>query len=193
MDKIKSRLNSPGRIVVFIICLVLILGVIAFGAYKIAMSALNNKGVGLEKATQIAMEHAQVDAKTATMVKGSYDKEDNISVFDVEFRAGGYEFEYVIGAEDGAIIESDWEPLPGQIVESTTPEETIDLEKAKTLALQEAGIQAADASFTKAVQERDEKINVYDIEFVSGDTKYSYEIDAATGVITEKGKEIVHG
>ena len=68
----------------------------------------------------------------------------------------------------------------------------IGLEKAKEIALQDAGIDAANATFIEQRADIDDGLNVYDIEFVSAETEYSYEIEAATGTIRERSSESVY-
>ena len=73
---------------------------------------------------------------------------------------------------------------------STPIEETdIGLEAAKSAALADAGVNAADATFTEQKRDRDDGVLVYDIDFYTSDMKYEYEIDAATGAVRERKSE----
>ena len=56
MNKLKNMLSSPARIAVFAVCVIAILALLAFAAIKVGASVMNNQGIGLEKATQIALE-----------------------------------------------------------------------------------------------------------------------------------------
>ncbi len=67
----------------------------------------------------------------------------------------------------------------------------IDLEAAKRIALQNAGVESADAAFTKAQLDYDDGVAEYEIEFVAGSTKYEYEISAANGTVLKSSKESV--
>ena len=76
--------------------------------------------------------------------------------------------------------------------ETSTPvqEETdIGLEAAKNAALADAGVNAADATFTEQKRDREDGVLVYDIEFYTSTTEYEYEIDASTGAVREKKAE----
>ena len=76
--------------------------------------------------------------------------------------------------------------------ETSTPvqEETdIGLEAAKNAALADAGVSAADATFTEQKRDREDGVLVYDIEFYTSTTEYEYEIDASTGAVREKKAE----
>ncbi len=48
---------------------------------------------------------------------------------------------------------------------------------------------ASDATFTKAAQDKDDGVVVYDIEFYTSTKEYEYEINAATGAILDKDVE----
>lgn len=59
----------------------------------------------------------------------------------------------------------------------------ITLDQAKEIALNHAGQSASSVYFKKAELDYDDGIQVYEIEFVSENTEYEYEINAATGDI----------
>ncbi len=59
-------------------------------------------------------------------------------------------------------------------------------EKAKTLALQDAGVKAADALFLKAGLDWENGKAIYEVEFCAGQTEYDYELDALTGAILNR-------
>lgn len=69
----------------------------------------------------------------------------------------------------------------------------IDLEAARTAALSDAGVDAADAVFTESRLDWDDGVQVYDIEFHTLEAKYEYEVNAATGTIMSKEKEQLPG
>ena len=65
----------------------------------------------------------------------------------------------------------------------------IGVDKAKSIALGNAGLKSSDVTFTSAKLERDDGGYVYEIDFHSADTEYDYEIDAVTGKILGQDKE----
>ena len=71
--------------------------------------------------------------------------------------------------------------------QQTNTADPIGIDAAKTLALEDAGINTADASFTTAGLDRRGDLEYYDVEFTAGGQEYEYEIDALTGVIIERG------
>lgn len=71
----------------------------------------------------------------------------------------------------------------------TSAQSEITLETAKSTALSDAGVNASDATFTKAVLDYDDGRKVYDIEFYTSTHEYDYEINAATGKIIKRDAE----
>ena len=63
-------------------------------------------------------------------------------------------------------------------------------EKAKEIALSDAGVSKADATYLHAHLDRDDRVIDYDVEFYSGGKEYDYEINAYTGAIIEKSSEV---
>ena len=59
------------------------------------------------------------------------------------------------------------------------------MDKAKEIALNHAGVKAADAIFVKAGLDWDDGRYIYEIKMVSGTMEYECDINAATGVITD--------
>ena len=57
------------------------------------------------------------------------------------------------------------------------------VDKAKEIALNLAGVKAADAIFVKAGLDWDDGRTEYEVEFYAGNTEYDYSIDATTGAI----------
>lgn len=62
----------------------------------------------------------------------------------------------------------------------------IGLSKAKNIALSDAGLNAADVTFTKSAKGRDNGVSVYDIEFYTPLAEYEYEINTNTGAVKDK-------
>ena len=73
-------------------------------------------------------------------------------------------------------------PAP-QNNQNTQQNADITLDKAKEIALQKAGLNAADVKFTEAKKDFDDGREVYDIEFRMGRTEYSAEVLASDGTI----------
>lgn len=68
----------------------------------------------------------------------------------------------------------------------------ISLNKAKTIALSKAGLSEKDGQWDKAKRDIEDGQAVYELEFISGETEYDFEINAKNGNIIEYKKESVY-
>jgi len=173
---------------------------------SLTASAANNY-IGVEKAKSIALRDAGVSG--ATFVKAKLETEDGVKVYDVEFYKANVEYDYEIDAITGKILEKDLDienfSIPKkkattnkQTTKATTKSKVktstkkaakdIGVEKAKSIALKDAGV--SNVKFTKAKVDYENGIKVYDIEFCKGNKEYDYEIEAATGKIRERNVDL---
>ena len=140
--------------------------------------------IGKDKAKSIALKHAGISESKATNLVVQYDKEDK--EYEVDFRAGDYEYEYTIGAYSGKVLEHDkeYDPIETKPKE-TQPKETelIGKSKAKSIALKHAGFSADEVSGLEVEYDKDDGVPVYEVEFHKGNKEYSYEIHGETGKI----------
>ncbi|MCM1155126.1 MAG: PepSY domain-containing protein [Roseburia sp.] len=81
----------------------------------------------------------------------------------------------------------------GSVTSSQRPNaavtEYITLEEAKSVALDNAWLVAADVTFLKEKLDYDDGVAEYEIEFVTDTTKYEYEINAKDGSVLSMSKE----
>lgn len=68
----------------------------------------------------------------------------------------------------------------------------ISMDKAKKNALKKAGLSEKDGKWKKEELENEDGRKVYDLEFVSGDREYEFEIDAQTGDVVDFKQEMVN-
>lgn len=101
--------------------------------------------------------------------------------FEVDFAANGIEYEYEIDPYNGGILKSSQKT--GYIPPAPEQSQTITAEQAASIAYSEAGVEASDVTSLKTKLDWDDGIRIYEVEFVSGDTRYEYELDAANGSI----------
>lgn len=151
-----------------------------------AVTKKQQGNIGIAKAKSIALNDAKVKASNARFVTAKFDIEDGKQVYEVEFYVGNKEYDYVIDAGTGRILEKDTDLENDVIV--TAPSKTqggkyIGAEKAKSIALNHSKKKASDVSFVKTELDQDDGRIVYDIEFYFGKKEYNYEIDATTGKI----------
>ena len=142
--------------------------------------------IGLEAAKSAALADAGVNAADTTFTEQKRDRDDGVLVYDIDFYTSDMKYEYEIDAATGAVRERKSERRNNQTQTGTTD---IGLEAAKSAALADAGVNAADATFTEQKRDRDDGVLVYDIDFYTSDMKYEYEIDAATGAVRERKSE----
>ena len=140
------------------------------------------------KAQSIALQDAGVSTADALGLRVKLDWEDGTQVYEVEFRAGGLEYEYEISALDGTIRKAERDRDDDVYYNPTTnstsaPTDLIGEAAAKSAALQHAGVSESDASFVKVKLDEDDGIYLYEVEFQVGRTEYEYEIHASTGSI----------
>ncbi|MGI6008005.1 MAG: PepSY domain-containing protein [Ruminococcus sp.] len=74
--------------------------------------------------------------------------------------------------------------------QNTSSASDIGEEKARSIALDHAGLTEADVTFINVQLDRDDGRTVYDVDFYSGNTEYDYEIDASTGDIVSFDSDI---
>ena len=136
-----------------------------------------------------------------SFVKAEKDYEDGVLVYEVEFYSGNTEYDYEIKAATGEILSFDKDienyTIPsntsdnsGKNTTSSKPSSSyIGIDKAKSIALKDAGLSASSVTFTKAKLDREDGIRVYEIEFFTRDMEYEYEINATSGKIRDKDIE----
>ena len=172
-----------------------VMGVTALSGSFTASAAKNY--IGVERAKAIALRDAGVSG--VTFVKAKLDYDDGVRVYDVEFYKGNVEYDYEIDAVTGRIREKDLDIENYSIPKKkATPKKQkttnrnyskdIGVEKAKSIALRDAGVSGV--RFTKAKVDYEDGVKVYDIEFRKGNVEYEYEIDAATGSVRERSVDI---
>lgn len=151
--------------------------------------------IGEEQAKAIALKHAGADAGKISKYEWELDGDDGIMVYEVEFTANGYEYEYEINAVSGAIIKSEKKQdgrHTGTISSSASgnaPAAYITAEQAQTAALKHAGLTVEAIGKYECKLDRDDRIAHYEIEFQAGGYEYEYEINAANGAVIKCEKE----
>ncbi len=178
-------------------------------------SASSDGYIGIEKAQSIALEHAKISASDVSKLKTELDAENGVMVYEVEFVYDHTEYEYDINAKSGAVektkkeIDDDWKEHQhsggngsssqgaSSQAASSKPSSSqgssgyIGLEKAKSIALQHAGV-SGDVTILKEKLDGDDYPPVYEIEFYKDGTEYEYDIHAQTGAIVKFDREKKH-
>ena len=149
--------------------------------------------IGTDKAMDIAAA-AFGKVSTAKMAYSAVDPEldEFPAYYEVEITSqGGEEFEYKIDAYTGTILESKREAADGaEQPTKPVPSGDIGHAKAKSIALNHAGVSENEAYDMEIELDDEDGTLVYEIEFKSGGMEYSYEINAATGAILKHETEL---
>ena len=154
--------------------------------------------IGMEAAQAAAYAHAGVDAAQVMLAEVDFDYEDGRMVYEIEFYAGGAEYEYDIDASTGAVVkfsrEGGWS---GQSQGSGTSggwggSADIGEQAAQNAALTHAGVSQSQAENLRTKRDYDDGRLEYEIQFWVGTTEYEYKIDGATGAVLEQEQEAHH-
>ena len=78
----------------------------------------------------------------------------------------------------------------GTTSQGTAQSSYITADRAKEIALADAGLSASSVVFIRAQQDWEDGRAVYEVEFYSGNTEYDYEIDAITGAIRSADRDV---
>ena len=92
------------------------------------------------------------------------------------------------GATNTVILTSGGTASSGTGTQGETTD--IGVERAKSIALNHAGLSASDVTFVRSVLEYDNGRAEYEVEFWKDNVEYDYEIDASTGNILSADRDI---
>ncbi len=138
------------------------------------------------RASEIALENAGFTSTEITLKKAVWELDNGAPVYEVEFIANGYEYEYTIQAVTGAILETE-----SNAPNITTPNTSVTRDEAISKALAHAGLLAENATNVIAELDVDHGVTIYEVEFTSNGYEYEYEVNAETGKILKAEKELI--
>ena len=143
--------------------------------------------ISRDEAIHIALNHAKVNQDDAKNVTAEKDLDDQPVHYDVDFHAGGYEYDYEIAAATGKILKSQKEKEDdAKQSSSSSTTASVTRETAKKAALKHAKVAEKDAKYLKV--ERDDD-GYFEVSFDAGGYEYDYKISAKTGKILKWEKE----
>lgn len=159
--------------------------------------------VGMDAAKNAALADAGVSTTDAVFTTADLDDKNGTAYYELKFSDGTAEYEYDVDALTGVVIESKKDDAAtgntaivnsgsGNAADISGTSTSIDENKAKSIALADAGVQEADTAYLVVKPDYDNGTAVYDVEFYVASTKleYDYEIDAATGKIRGMDQDI---
>ena len=174
--------------------------------------------IRMEEAQEAALKAAGIEAADADISATTLSEVAGVACYKVEFTSGEYAYAYTINAETGAVMEMSSQEQNAQasgtqteVADSTVPTTaqtsaqaqtsaaapaqnatgtgTVDEAAAQKIALEHAGVKAADATIIRSKLDYEDGRQVYDIEWYAGGAKYDYEILADTGEIISSAYE----
>ncbi len=160
-----------------------------------ALSQSDTPAVTEADAEELALADAGLQDAVFSATRTDFD--DGRLRYEVEFFAGGYEYDYEIDAETGDILSSDRERDPRAATAKTTtapaptadPNGDIGQDAAVAVALDHAGLTEDQVSRLKCKRDRDDGRIEYEIEFKCDGYDFEYTVDAASGAILDHERD----
>ena len=157
--------------------------------------------IGRDAAAYAAEQYAGTTALDSVTAEVDPELDESPAHYEVELQTAWGEFEYLVDAYTGKVL-SGQKDLPttvsaqneaakpsGQKPAPSGTAQDIGYAKAKSIALNHAGVSESKAyDMDIELDEEDGKL-VYEVEFKSSGMEYDYEIDAATGTILKQEAE----
>ena len=169
---------------------------------SVASSGAGN--ISEAQAKEIALAHAGVAADSVSGYKWELDYDNGISVYELEFFSGGYEYGYEIKAADGGILKFEKEAVDAYAASQSVQGAPADAApayigeaRAKEIAYGHACLTADAVVYCGVELDPHSRHHsgygehhaagccAYEIDFKSGGYEYEYKIDAVTGEILE--------
>ena len=158
--------------------------------------------IGKDAAACAAEQYAGTTALDSVTVEVDPELDESPAHYEVELHTAWGEFEYLVDAYTGKVLSGQKNLLTA----ASTPNETtkpsdqkpdpsgtaqdIGHAKAKSIALNHAGVSENEAYDMEIELDDEDGTLVYEVEFKSGGMEYSYEINAASGAILKHEAEI---
>ena len=161
--------------------------------------------IGMDAARTAAEEYAGTTAVDSVTAEVDPELDESPAHYEVELHTAWGEFEYLVDAYTGKVISGQKDLLTTASTPSTPNVTTkpsdqkpdpsgtaqdIGYAKAKSIALNHAGVSENEAYDMEIELDDEDGTLVYEVEFKSGGMEYSYEINAASGAILKHEAEI---
>ena len=185
---IKNLFSTPKKTAVTVLCALAILTAVGTGTAFAVSAVAESTSIGADKAKMFAFADAGVDPVAAKNVRTEFDFEQGHFIYDVEFSANGTEYGYWIQASDGSVVKKKIE-LIGAGGSKTGITAAITQKDARKIALEDAGLTEAEVTISAEKLDTENGVAVYEVDFVKGNVKYEYDINATTGAVYSKSSE----
>ncbi|HIQ97392.1 MAG TPA: PepSY domain-containing protein [Candidatus Limivivens merdigallinarum] len=141
-----------------------------------------------EEAESLALEYAELTSEDVTQLRSEMDQDDGRTEYEVEFNYGNLECSYELNGETGEVLKFSYEVIDKSLL-SDLPDGPITLEEASELALSQ--VDNAAESDIRLEEDQDDGRTVYEGKIIFDNVQYEFEIDAASGEITDWSAESV--
>ncbi len=144
------------------------------------------------RAIEIALQAAGLTKEAVTDLEAELDQERNGLFWEVSFETKQKEYDYEIHAYDGTVVKAETEKEENRPeVQPTEPSVQAKLtkEQAVEIALNAAGLTKEAVTDLEAELDEERNISVWEVSFETGQTEYSYEINANDGKLINAESE----
>lgn len=158
--------------------------------------------IGKDAAAYAAEQYAGTTALDSVTAEVDPELDESPAHYEVELQTAWGEFEYLVDAYTGKVLSGQKDLLAAVSAsnETTKPSgqkpapsgtvQDIGYTKAKSIALNHAGVSESKAYDMDIELDDEDGTLVYEVEFKSGNMEYDYEIDAASGTILKHEAEL---
>ena len=151
--------------------------------------------IGKDAAAYAAEQYAGTTALDSVTAEVDSELDEFPAHYEVELHTAWGEFEYLVDAYTGKVLSGQKDlpataPVGDETAKPTVPTGDIGHAKAKSIALNHAGVSEGKEYDMDIELDDEDGTLVYEIEFKSGNMEYSYEINAATGAILKHEAEL---
>ena len=151
--------------------------------------------IGKDAAAYAAEQYAGTTALDSVTAEVDSELDEFPAHYEVELHTAWGEFEYLVDAYTGKVLSGPKDlpataPVGDETAKPTAPTGDIGHAKAKSIALNHAGVSEGKAYDMDIELDDEDGRLIYEVEFKFGGMEYSYEINAATGAILKHEAEI---
>ena len=148
--------------------------------------------IGIERAKEIALEHAKQEAGAVKFTKSELDDDDDHYEYELKFYSATKDFEYEIDAISGKVLKSEIDNMDDRDESRSKKDLKVNAQRAKEIALAHAGVTFELSRRFDVDLDEDDDVLSWEIEFYANGMKYEYDIDAKTGGVIGVEKEEVN-
>ena len=151
--------------------------------------------IGKDAAAYAAEQYAGTTALDSVTAEVDSELDEFPTHYEVELHTAWGEFEYLVDAYTGKVLSGQKDlpataPVGDETAKPTAPTGDIGHAKAKSIALNHAGVSENKAYDMEIELDDEDGTLVYEVEFKFGGMEYSYKINAATGAILKHEAEL---